>query len=821
MSATNPTPGHLTAADVEAHAGWLRRLARSLVDDGAAADDLTQAAWVELAQRRARGGVVRDVRAWLGTVVRRRAGRDAGRGRARRERERRVARGEALPSTDELLSSLEATRLVTESLASLGEPYRSTLLLRFQEDLSPAEIASRQGLPAGTVRARIHRGLNQLRARLDRRTGGRREAWCSALLRLPPSAIPSAWKIGGTLVMGWIKWTTAVVGLTLVGWAGWRALATGPALEPVGAQPEQHHDVALIGAEPLGSEVVNTAGRRAPSGTPKTVDRPPRVLLLLDDRTDEPLPHLTLFRTIDGRADQQLITGVTGRVELPAEWLAEDLTLISNETDEELTLGPSDLALAQPLVRKLRVGPTFPIRFLTPPPADTQLWVGLFGGDRLPDNPPSWDWLRRDNGRYWVRLGPRKADPAWLGTGPWSIMVHDNAGLWRASDVVHGLVGIQPEVLLASETTGVLDIEVTVDGGPLTSHVGVSVYPVVDGRPQEPGRHGGVSRQTGEGRLLFLAPGEYQVWTASAALENEGARVTVLPRRIACLAFDLKGRPELRSLRVVIESETGRLPLWLVQPLLTRPGLAVPKRGRSQDGGDSVTRPVFLFEDLEPGEWTVRLTLADALPDRWRGGLERTAVAGGEDVLFRCLDADAPPMVRARARVVDWQGRPLAGAGVTCYLAGKRRYAPISDDKGLVRLLPIVSSRRIGLLAVAPGYRPTWRENLPLDAEDDEPFELVMHPGWGTMLELRGPGGEPVAGAEVRLDGNLAGTTDGNGRLLLEGETKPERVAIEHPKLELDYGDVDEQGKPSTNATGAWWVVLRAKPIGQTDTLSR
>jgi RNA polymerase sigma-70 factor (ECF subfamily) len=43
------------------------------------------------------------------------------------------------------------------------------VILRFQEDLEPAEIAEMMGIPLGTVKSNLHRSLALLRARLERR----------------------------------------------------------------------------------------------------------------------------------------------------------------------------------------------------------------------------------------------------------------------------------------------------------------------------------------------------------------------------------------------------------------------------------------------------------------------------------------------------------------------------------------------------------------------------------------------------------------------------------------------------------------------------
>jgi hypothetical protein len=56
------------------------------------------------------------------------------------------------------------------------------LLYRYYEDMTPAEIAARQGIPVETVRTRLKRGLARLRDTLDRRHGGKRAAWSAGLV---------------------------------------------------------------------------------------------------------------------------------------------------------------------------------------------------------------------------------------------------------------------------------------------------------------------------------------------------------------------------------------------------------------------------------------------------------------------------------------------------------------------------------------------------------------------------------------------------------------------------------------------------------------
>ena len=52
-------------------------------------------------------------------------------------------------------------------LATLPEPQRAALILRYQEDLTPDEIAATLQAPVATVKSHLHRGLKLLRAKAE------------------------------------------------------------------------------------------------------------------------------------------------------------------------------------------------------------------------------------------------------------------------------------------------------------------------------------------------------------------------------------------------------------------------------------------------------------------------------------------------------------------------------------------------------------------------------------------------------------------------------------------------------------------------------
>jgi RNA polymerase sigma factor (sigma-70 family) len=179
----------LSAEQYLAESAWLRRLARSLVDEATAEDVLQETFAAALA---APPGPDRPRAPWLATVLRNFA-RMASRGE-RRRRARELAVGETasepLPTAEELLARHQAQRLVAEAVAGLEEPFRSTLLLCYGEGLAPSEIARRLDLVPGTVRWRLKRALELVRQRLDEGARGDRRAWALLLAPLAPRVGP-------------------------------------------------------------------------------------------------------------------------------------------------------------------------------------------------------------------------------------------------------------------------------------------------------------------------------------------------------------------------------------------------------------------------------------------------------------------------------------------------------------------------------------------------------------------------------------------------------------------------------------------------------
>jgi RNA polymerase sigma-70 factor (ECF subfamily) len=140
-------------------------IARLILHDEPAAEDATQEALVA-AWRHVRG--LRDpdrFDAWLHRLLVNACHREGRRRRARSARELHVRSFDA-PAPDES-SQLLARDQLDRGFTRLDVNHRAIVVLSYYVGLRPEEIGEVLGLPAGTVRSRLHRAMQLLRASLE------------------------------------------------------------------------------------------------------------------------------------------------------------------------------------------------------------------------------------------------------------------------------------------------------------------------------------------------------------------------------------------------------------------------------------------------------------------------------------------------------------------------------------------------------------------------------------------------------------------------------------------------------------------------------
>jgi len=323
-------PGSTWTEELLSHATWLRDLARSLVQDPSTADDLVQETWVRALGHPPRSEE-RGPRPWLARVLRN-AVRQRRRAEGRRtRREQDSARNELLPSSAELAGRLESQRLLTDCVLRLPEPYRSTIVLRFYETLSSAEIARRRGLPQATVRSQLKRGLEQLRDELDRHHDGDRHTWMAALvpwaspIPTPVSGGPTALTLAaGALTMTLTSKLAAVAAVVVLVVAGYRLTRERESGPVEASRARESEDIGVAAVPVPAADTLPTVGEESALRHVvelPTVESSPASRFVLElvvvDEEDRPIAEAEAEFRGSGESDTRT-ADANGRVRLEA-----------------------------------------------------------------------------------------------------------------------------------------------------------------------------------------------------------------------------------------------------------------------------------------------------------------------------------------------------------------------------------------------------------------------------------------------------------------------------------------------------------------------
>lgn len=352
------SPNHPSIDALLGESEWAWRLARRLVGDASAADDVVQDAIQSAVERppdfTAEGNTPRG---WLATVIRGLVAKRY-RGEQRRSaREEWSAKVEALPPAERLLEREEQRRHLVQSVLELSEPYRDVLLLRYFEDQTPTQIAARLNCPLKTVKSRLTRALEQLRERLQSQRDKHGLDGLSALALWIPAVKPLVTLGAGTkLAAGLALFLAGAAAL----WFAWPADKTSasvpiPAIEMFAATRGQ----ASGGAADSGREEALPASVAAL----EPLEHAQRVRVVFAG-TFEPAAAATVrWRALDasGVRDQHLSATTNtageleferpaGQLELEAElpgWFAEARLRDTEVEPRELVLVPDGDLLVQ------------------------------------------------------------------------------------------------------------------------------------------------------------------------------------------------------------------------------------------------------------------------------------------------------------------------------------------------------------------------------------------------------------------------------------------------------------------------------------------
>jgi len=774
------------------HRAWLSAVARELVRDPSAAEDVAQETLAAALAHPPSG----PLRPWLAAVARRAAlfGR---RGEVnRRAREERAARPEATRSASELVERIEVEERLVRELRGLDEPFRATLLLRYYEGLSAAEIARRDGVPEGTVRWRTSRGIAELCARLERAFGGR-EVLGLALVPLArwtntaPLAATAGVGTGGLLMtLGGKAGLAAAGGLALValtlgyrswsagGGAGEAAAAGAVALRPAEPPAEPEAPPALVPAAEASerrSVLVPSAERANASAAVA------RVHVLETDGTPNADRLVALLADAGGALASQR-TDADGWLELaaretPREVVIERVNAFPYRTVLDCTAGQRELVLPEGEVLEGRIlvgggAPPRPIGLDVFPADSEKEQTFLSGADPANLIHSEFTKARTDgDGRFLVR-GLRAAQGynlrlafGYAHPGSLSVAEPGPGVLFHVPRPTRGLVF---EVERYPSVRGRL---VEVDGSPARGGIDCR-FTWQNGTNMDDG-----ARVGDDGVFeLFLRP--QQVWRTleleywgepgergrtSASFDAEGVTdgdlgdLRLVPGRdVRLRVHDKEGRPIAGARCLPLGGPTDERGETLLRQLTTttlrvaarghhEQSVALPAQGDTLDvvlaRGPELALEVRTADGGAPGEVGVELEAPEPFFD---GADGQTA--------SMTLGQDRP------GRIGSWGGRPFV-ARYTTDAEGQLRMDSLRA--GVPFTLRVIASGGVALEQRVPALEPEEWRVLPLVLES-----LARRVRARVVDEL----GAPLVGVSVRLPPVRSGSVTHNSYARTDGD---------------------------------------------------
>jgi RNA polymerase sigma-70 factor, ECF subfamily len=148
---------------IETHQRMVFSLALRITGDYSTAEEVAQDVFLELHRSGERLASEDHIRFWLRRVAVHRATDAIRRKAVRPEAQAEEWLEDLHPATLETMSSAALQARLEELLRALPESMRVAVVLRYQEEMLPDEIARTLGQPVATVKSHLQRGLKLLR----------------------------------------------------------------------------------------------------------------------------------------------------------------------------------------------------------------------------------------------------------------------------------------------------------------------------------------------------------------------------------------------------------------------------------------------------------------------------------------------------------------------------------------------------------------------------------------------------------------------------------------------------------------------------------
>jgi len=159
---------------IREHQSMVFSIAWHYLGDRSLSEDVAQEVFLELYQRLATIQSAAHSTFWLRRVA---VHRSIDQGRKQQNRREQELESIPEPCAERSGSDVLLHQRLRQTLGALPEKQRMVLVLRYQEEMGPGEIAEIMNMPVNTVKSTLHRTLEEMRRKLVRKIGEARYAF--------------------------------------------------------------------------------------------------------------------------------------------------------------------------------------------------------------------------------------------------------------------------------------------------------------------------------------------------------------------------------------------------------------------------------------------------------------------------------------------------------------------------------------------------------------------------------------------------------------------------------------------------------------------